>query len=124
MDDIISRWDAIKAVLASNLSACTVYGRSEEGMATAKELIQVIKNLPSAQPEPLTLRVNRELTKEEYDKLMQDIKNAPVVLLPSVQQDRKPGEWIHDLLQDAIDAGIITETQATRLMDRIAEDNI
>lgn len=32
-------------------------------------------------------------------------------------------EWLHDLLQDAIDAGIITETQASRLMDRIAEDN-
>ena len=32
-------------------------------------------------------------------------------------------EWLHNLLQDAIDAGIITETQASRLMDRIAEDN-
>lgn len=32
-------------------------------------------------------------------------------------------EWLHDLLQDAIDAGIITENQASRLMDRIAEDN-
>lgn len=51
MSDLISRGDAIKAVLVSNLSACTVFGRSEEGMATAKELIQVIKNLPSAQPE-------------------------------------------------------------------------
>ena len=51
MDDCISRGDAIKAVLVSNFSACTVFGRSEEGMATAKELIQVIKNLPSAQPE-------------------------------------------------------------------------
>lgn len=30
---------------------------------------------------------------------------------------------LHELLQDAIDAGIITETQASRLMDRIAEDN-
>lgn len=30
---------------------------------------------------------------------------------------------LHDLLQDAIDDGIITETQASRLMDRIAEDN-
>ena len=50
MDDLISRGDAIKAVLVSNLSACTVFGRSEEGMATAKELIQVIKNIPSAQP--------------------------------------------------------------------------
>lgn len=26
-------------------------------------------------------------------------------------------EWLHDLLQDAIDAGIITETQAARIMD-------
>lgn len=33
-------------------------------------------------------------------------------------------EWLRDLLQDAIDAGIITETQASRLMDIIAEDNI
>ena len=32
-------------------------------------------------------------------------------------------EWLHDLLQDAIEAGIITETQASRIMDRIAEDN-
>lgn len=87
MNDLISRGDAIKAVLVSNLSACTVFGRSEEGMATAKELIQVIKNLPSAQP------------------------------------DRKTSEWLHNLLQDAIDAGIITETQASRLMDRIAEGN-
>lgn len=50
MDDLISRQAAIKAVLGSNFSACTVYGRSEEGMATAKELIQAIKNLPSAHP--------------------------------------------------------------------------
>ena len=49
MGDTISRQAVIKAVLVSNLSACTVYGRSEEGMATAKELIQAIKNLPSAQ---------------------------------------------------------------------------
>ena len=48
---------------------------------------------------------------------------AMIHRLPSVHQDRKPGEWLHDLLQDAIDAGIITETQASRLMDRIAEDN-
>lgn len=51
MSDLISRQDVIKAVLGSNLSACMVYGRSEEGMATANELIQAIKNLPSAEPE-------------------------------------------------------------------------
>ena len=40
--------------------------------------------------------------------------------LPPEQTDRTA---LHDLLQDAIDDGIITETQASRLMDRIAEDN-
>ena len=78
---------------------------------------QTILNLPSVQPEPLTLSVNSELTKEEYDKLMQDIKDAPIVLLPSEQPDRKTGEWLYDLLQDAIDDGIITEVQAVKIMD-------
>lgn len=48
---------------------------------------------------------------------MSDIMRE-VVNMPTVGR-----EWLHDLLQDAIDAGIITETQASRLMDRIAEDN-
>lgn len=51
MSDLISRQDVIKAVFGSNLSACMAYGRSEEGMAIANELIQAIKNLPSAEPE-------------------------------------------------------------------------
>ena len=33
--------------------------------------------------------------------------------------ERKPCEWLHDLLQDAIDAGIITEVQAVRIMERV-----
>lgn len=28
-------------------------------------------------------------------------------------------EWIHNLLQDAIDDGIITEVQAVRIMERV-----
>lgn len=28
-------------------------------------------------------------------------------------------EWLHDLLQDAIDDGIITEAQAVRIMERV-----
>lgn len=35
--------------------------------------------------------------------------------LPPEQTDRTA---LHDLLQDAIDAGIITETQAVRIMDK------
>ena len=33
--------------------------------------------------------------------------------------ERKTSEWLHELLQDAIDAGIITETQAVRIMERV-----
>lgn len=51
-----------------------------------------------------------------YRAIEQVIKEQPTI-------ERKTGEWLHDLLQDAIDAGIITETQASRLVDRIAEDN-
>ena len=43
----------------------------------------------------------------------EDMKHAPTA----------GREWLHDLHQDAIDAGIITETQASRLMDITAEDN-
>ena len=38
-----------------------------------------------------------------------------------VQPDRKTSEWLHNLLQDAIDDGIITETQAVRIMERVKE---
>ena len=119
LDQIFDRCEEIEAHLPEGDPDRTGYKMYPDYMTVWKYLHQ----LPSAQPEPLTLRVNPELTKEEYDKLMQDIKNAPIVLLPSVQQDSKPGEWLHDLLQDAIDDGIITEAQASRLMDRIAEDN-
>lgn len=42
---------------------------------------------------------------------------ANINKLPSVQPERKTSEWLHEIFQDAIDAGIITETQAARIMD-------
>ena len=48
-----------------------------------------------------------------------DNKIAVIEALPSAQPDREPSEWLHDLLQDAIDAGIITEVQAVRIMERV-----
>ena len=112
MSELIDRQaaiDALESIGSLDTEADKKYARS------------VFEALPSVQPEPLTLRVNNELTKEEYDKLMQDIKDAPVVLLPSAQPDRKPSEWLHDLLQTAIDDGIITEVQAVRIMERVSK---
>ena len=118
MSDYISRQAAIKAIRKALYKGVDPLTDS-----FIEGLENVLESVPSAQSEPLTLRVNHELTKEEYDKLMHDIKDAPIVLLPSAKPDRKTYGWLHEILQDAIDAGIITETQASRLMDRIAEDN-
>ena len=118
--DLISRQAAIDALKTD--ASFVMFDDHGNYTADGLRILEVLTALPSVQPEPLTLRVNNELTKEEYDKLMQDIKDAPVVLLPSEQPDRKTGEWLHEYLQTAVDFGIITETQASRLMDMIAED--
>ena len=49
--DIISRQAAVIAVTAGSISTATVFGRTEEGMTAAKEIIRAIKSIPSAQPE-------------------------------------------------------------------------
>ena len=51
MSDLISRKDALKAVCIGALSAATVYGRSEAGMAAKREIERAIADLSSAQPE-------------------------------------------------------------------------
>lgn len=51
-------------------------------------------------------------------------KNQGCIAIQAARIMRGEGpSALHDLLQDAIDAGIITETQASRLMDITAEDN-
>lgn len=65
----------------------------------------------------------------QYEGMVMDELISVVANIPAADVvERKTGptagrEWLHELLQDAIDDGIITETQASRLMDRIAEDN-
>lgn len=124
MTDYISREAAIDAICCD----ITVTGRQNAELvaATIRAFADRIKALPSVQPEPLAVNFAREMDRETIERLKDEMKNAPVLIMAvndSVQPDRKPAEWLHDLLQDAIDDGIITETQASRLMDRIAEDN-
>lgn len=68
----------------------------------------------------------------DADKLLRDIEHYHlsdgkfqhwVEIQPTIE--RKTGEWLHEYLQTAVDFGIITETQASRLMDMIddSEDN-
>ena len=44
--------------------------------------------LPSAQPKPLTVTIDHELSKDECDRLKQAMRDAPIMLLPSEQPDR------------------------------------
>lgn len=48
--DAISRKDALFAVRVGILSTATVYGRSEEGMATRREIEGALKALPPVNP--------------------------------------------------------------------------
>lgn len=115
-NDTISRQAAIDAIFKTCRRTCTL----------SHALEKAFERLPSVQPEPLTVNFAREMDRETIERLKDEMKNAPVLIMAvndSVQQDRKPAEWLRDLLQDAIDASIITETQAARLMDRIAEGN-
>ena len=112
MGELIDRQaaiDALESIGSLDTEADKKYARS------------VFEALPSVQPEPLTVNFAREMDRETIERLKDGMKNAPVLIMAvndSVQPDRKPSEWLHDLLQDAIDDGIITEVQAVRIMDK------
>ena len=49
--------------------------------------IHLVRDIaPSAQPEPITVNIDHELTQDEYEKLRKDMVNAPIMLLPSAQR--------------------------------------
>lgn len=53
-----------------------------------------------------------EVTDVHGDTVREILERLPTI------EERKTGEWLHDLLQDAIDANEITETQAIGIMWR------
>lgn len=77
MDDLISRQDAIDIAYPFD--------------DNERHLIDALESLPSAQPEPITVNIDHELTQEEYEKLRKDMANAPIMLLPAAQPEQR---WI------------------------------
>ena len=61
--DLIDRQAAMIAVTAGIISTATVFGRTEEGMTAAKEIIRAIKSIPSAQPEQRWIPCSERLPK-------------------------------------------------------------
>lgn len=51
-----------------------------------------IETVPSAQLEPIRLRLDHELSKEEYERLKKDCAEQPIILLP--KESAQPGEDI------------------------------
>jgi len=84
MDDLIYRQAAIDAMeglpkyFDTTATLCLDY---------ADVLAVLSEHLPSAEPEPITVNIDHELTQEEYVKLCKDMASAPIVLLPSAQPD-------------------------------------
>ena len=60
--------------------------------AKIEELVWAIEALTSAQPEPIRLRLDHELSKEEYERLKKDCAEQPIILLP--KESAQPGEDI------------------------------
>lgn len=80
MDDLISRQAAIQAIL--DMRDC--YNGFSDTYDKA-EIIGMLEEVPSAQPEPIKINIDHELTKEEYEKLRKDMADAPIVLLPTAE---------------------------------------
>ena len=84
MSDLISRQAAIDAIRAST-SKYT--GFMEMEMYTDDDAVEAIESLPSAQPEPIKVSVDHEMTEEELKELKKKIADSPVALLPSAQPE-------------------------------------
>ena len=98
---IIDRENTLSQMLASSDEALTELHKVT-GMPTW-DLIRKFKDgwtlqPPSAQPEPIKINIDHELTKDEYEKLLKDMADAPIVLLPSARPDctdciKNGGDW-------------------------------
>lgn len=85
MSDLIDRAAAIEALEEKYFS----FGIFREQRA-ASQCIDVIKHLPSAQPEKPLLTVRVDIDEESLKKAIEKIKNEQVAIMP----ERKTGKWI------------------------------
>lgn len=51
MEEWYRKLDVIRAVNVGAISAAALYGRTDSGMATFKEILRAVDDLPSVQPE-------------------------------------------------------------------------
>ena len=123
MSDLIDRREAIKAIASINTGAfsCLTVGECDEMKSLQKAAKFALKELPAITPRVIRVTESDpiEMTDEQIDVAIKAAQRK----VAGTEIECKRGEWLHEYLQTAVDSGIITETQASRLMDRIAEGN-
>lgn len=92
MTDLISRAEAINAICEDG-TKLERQGQYSMTMVERKQRdADILEALPSEQPEPIRLRLDHELSKEEYERLKKDCAEQPIILLP--KESAQPGEDI------------------------------
>lgn len=84
--DIISRQASIEIIKNYCENGCDIAEDNWCPSCRREKFVELLKALPSAQPELITVNIDHELTQEEYEKLRKDMANAPVMLLPPEQR--------------------------------------
>lgn len=108
--DLISRADVLKYPI--RLNHYDEENGSREFVYGVESVIEYVESLPSADAEPIVIRAQTFMRKEDYDKWAEDIKkqNKSIVCIPcdaevvSADADRPHGEWI-EKYYDADDRG-------------------
>lgn len=104
MSDLIERQAAIKAI--ENLQDC--YNGFSDTYDKAC-IIGALEEVPSAQPEPIKVSVDREMTEEELKELKKKIADSPVVLLPSAQPEQRYTEEELRVFQHGISLSLLSK---------------
>ena len=87
-DDLISRQAAIELAMQYCPDDDGTCSKADEDM---RNLLDELEDLPSAQPETSILTVTVNPDSEEIERVAREIKDAPVMVLPSAQPEQR---WI------------------------------
>ena len=120
MSDLISRQAAIEALHKKRIETM------EKGQDVNHiwECLDVVAQLPSAQPEPLTVNIDHELTKDECDRLKHAMRDAPILLLPSAQPTQINAPNADQRTQRVEIVGLHQQTGGVRCIEKTGKRTI
>ena len=83
MSELISNAEILEGLYEIKNWKCGGDVKMHAVIEAAIKALEAIEELPPAQPEPLTVTIDYELSKDECDRLKQAMRDAPIMLLPS-----------------------------------------